>query len=85
MALVRVRIRNGNKYRRKNMGRALAEMADNVEILEGEPTHRGDGRPLPETTDRGRRPKPVTTVASEAAKKATVRSASTEEEGAGPT
>ena len=36
MALVRVRIRVGNKVRVKNMGRALAEASDNVEILEGE-------------------------------------------------
>jgi hypothetical protein len=80
MELVRVRIKNGSKYRRKNMGRTLAEAADNVEILEDEPTHRPDGTPLPETTDSGRPPKPPTTVDEQAtAKKATARSASTDE------
>jgi hypothetical protein len=58
MELVRVRIKNGNKYRRKNMGRTLAEASDNVEILEDEPTHRPDGTPLPETTDSGRPRRP---------------------------
>lgn len=67
--LVRVRIKNGNKFRRKNMGRTLAEAADNVEILDDEPTHRGDGTPLGETTDSGRAVKPQTSVADEAAKK----------------
>ena len=80
MALVRVRIRVGNKVRVKNMGRALAEASDNVEILEGEPTHARSGALLPETTASGRTPKPPTTVDEQAAKKATARSASTEDE-----
>lgn len=68
--LVRVRIKSGNKVRQKNMSRALAEAADNVEILEGEPTHKRDGSPLPITFDSGRPIKPTTTVSNEAAKKA---------------
>lgn len=79
MALVRVRIKSGNKVRLKNMGRAHAEKSDNVEILEGEPTHARNGAPLPETTESGRLPKPPTTVDDEADKKATARSASTED------
>lgn len=80
MALVRVRVKTGNKFRRMNMGRTHAEASDNVEILTDEPTHRPDGTPLPETTDSGRPVKPTTTVSAEAAKKATDRSASTEDE-----
>lgn len=68
--LVRARIKTGNKVRIRNMGRALAE-ASGAEVLEGEPTRRGDGRLLGETTESGRTPKPQTTVATEAtAKKA---------------
>lgn len=79
--LVRVRIKNGNKARLRNMGRALAEASDNVEILEGEPTHRGDGRPLRETTESGRVPKPHTSVADQvAAKKAVTKSADDQKE-----
>lgn len=80
MALVRARIKTGNKVRVKNMGRALAEASDNVEILEGEPTHK-NGRPLGETFESGR---PVVTEAPAAVepaavkKKATARSASDE-------
>jgi hypothetical protein len=69
MALVRVRIKSGNKVRLKNMGRALAEASDNVEILEGEPTHKRDGSLLPMTFESGRPLKPQTSVADEAAKK----------------
>lgn len=68
MALVRARIRSGNKVRVKNMGRALAEASDNVEILEGEPTHKRDGTPLGITFESGRPLKPQTSVAQEAAK-----------------
>lgn len=69
MALVRVRIKSGNKVRLKNMGRALAEASSNVEVLEGEPTHGRDGSPLAETFESGRPLKPQTSVAEEAAKK----------------
>jgi hypothetical protein len=79
MELVRVRIKTGNKVRLKNMGRTHAEASDNVEILEGEPTHKGDGSLLPITFESGRPLKPLTTVSAEAEKKATSRSASTTE------
>lgn len=69
MSLVRVRIKTGNKVRVKNMGRALAEASDNVEILEGEPTRKGDGTLLGTTFESGRPVKPQTSVADEAAKK----------------
>lgn len=79
--LVRVRIKSGNKVRLKNMGRSLAEKSDNVEILEGEPTRRGDGSLLPTTYESGRALKPQTTVAEAAAKKkAASPAASTAEE-----
>lgn len=69
MALVRARIKSGNKVRVKNMGRALAEASDNVEILDGEPTHKRDGSPLGIAFESGRPVKPHTSVADEAAKK----------------
>ena len=67
--LVRVRIKTGNKVRVKNMGRALAEASDNVEILEGEPTRSRGGDLLATTFESGRPLKPHTSVADEAAKK----------------
>lgn len=67
--LVRVRIKTGNRVRLKNMGRSLAESSSNVEILEGEPTRRGDGSLLPETYESGRPLKPQVSVAEAAAKK----------------
>lgn len=63
--LVRVRF-NGIE---KNMGRAFAASTEGVEILEGEPTHTADGRPLPTTRAGGRRRLPRTTVAKKAAAK----------------
>lgn len=75
MALVRVEIKTGNKVRRKNMGRALAEKSDNVKILDGEPTHARNGNPLPTTTAAGRRVKPQTSVAEAAKKKSAAEAA----------
>lgn len=62
--LVRVRL-NGVE---KNMGRALAETSEGVEILK-DATHSPDGRPRGETRADGRRRKPRTTVAKSASAK----------------
>jgi hypothetical protein len=62
--LVRVRA-NGVEF---NAGRALAERK-NWQVLDGEPTHRPDGRPRPTTRANGRPVKPKTSVAEAAAEK----------------
>ena len=64
MALVRVRFENGLEG---NLAESVAKSAG-LEILD-QPTHRGDGTPLPQTRRGGRRRKPKTSVSAEAAKK----------------
>lgn len=66
MSLVRVRFENGLEG---NVSESLAKRAG-LTVLD-EPTHRGDGTPLPQTRRGGRRRKPKTSVSKEAAKKKT--------------
>lgn len=76
--LVRVRL-NGFE---KNVGRTFAEATEGVEILD-EPTRNPDGTPRATTRTGGRRAKPKTSVAEQAAAKkkaAVTESAPTDKE-----
>lgn len=53
---------------------------DGATVLEGEPTTRPDGSPMPERRASGRPAKPRTSVAKEAAKKKAAQSVESTEE-----